>query len=92
MMILINTAIPIIGMIIIFYVMLTNRIDTKCRTFGVFFSLSIVLWLLLFWADWTIDFVPVWQTVAARMVILLMVLTVIKKAWLIQKDNEVDYE
>lgn len=80
-MLFINNAVPVIGVSIMFYVMLTQRISTKRIELGIFFALSMGLWVFLFWADWTEQFNPVWQTVAGRVIILLMTLCVVKKAW-----------
>lgn len=80
-MLFINNAVPVLGVAIMFYVMLTHRISTKRIELGVFFALSMALWVFLFWADWTKHFNPVWQTVIGRVIILLMVLCVVKKAW-----------
>lgn len=77
----INEAVPIIGTVLILYVLLSKRVSTQCFEFGIFFNLSVVFWVLLFWADWTSQFVPVWQTTAARVLIMLMVLCIMKKAW-----------
>ena len=74
-MLFINNAVPVIGVSIMFYVMLTQRISTKRIELGIFFALSMGLWVFLFWADWTEQFNPVWQTAVGRVIILLM------KAW-----------
>lgn len=81
MMLYINNAVPIIGVAIMFYVMLTHRINTRSFELGLFFSITMALWVLLFWADWTKEFVPVWQTVSARVAILSMMICVISIAW-----------
>lgn len=78
----INNSVPIVGTVMIFYVLLSKRINTSCVEFGIFFNSSVLLWLLLFWADWTDDFNPVWQTTSARVIILIMVLCVMRAAWI----------
>lgn len=79
-MLFINNAVPMIGISIMFYVMLTHRISTKRIELGIFFALSMGLWVFLFWADWAKHFNPVWQTAVGRVIVLLMVLCVVKKA------------
>lgn len=80
MMLFINNSVPVAGMIIMFIVMLTHRIDTKSTELGLFFASSMGLWVFLLWADWTKNFVPVWQTVGARVLVLFMVLCIVRLA------------
>lgn len=77
----INVAVPVIGSAIMFYILLSKRFDTRCAEYGAFFNLSMALWVLLFWADFTADFQPVWQTVSARLIVIVMVLCIAKRAW-----------
>lgn len=80
MMYFINNSVPVVGMLIMFIVMLTHRIDTKSTELGLFFASSMGLWVFLLWADWTKHFVPVWQTVSARVIVLFMVLCIVRLA------------
>ena len=89
MMLFINNSVPMIGVAIMFYVMLSGRINTVRVELGLFFAASMALWVFLFWADWTKDFYPVWQTMTARVLVLFMVLCVVRKA---KVDTEVSDE
>lgn len=87
-MLFINNSVPIIGVAIMFYVMLSSKINTVRIELGLFFAASMALWVFLFWADWTKDFYPVWQTMTARILVLFMVLCVVRKAYIDTNDKD----
>lgn len=75
---LINSAIPIVGIVVCFYGVFSKHIVTRHAANGAFLHLALVLWYALLWADWTSAHTPVWQTITARGIMLTMVLLQLK--------------
>lgn len=74
---IINSAIPIAGIVIVLIAIFCPRFRTEYGDVGAFMHLSFVYWLLLLWADFgPAEFIPVWQTSSARVIIFIMVILV----------------
>lgn len=75
---IINSAIPMAGLVVILYAILCPRFKTVYSDVGAFMHLGFIFWILLIWADWGPEgFNPVWQTSSARIIVFAMVVLVI---------------
>ena len=64
----INYLLPILGLMMCIYVMLTRKINTRAAVCAAKLNLWVVLWLMLLWADWGSDFIFSVTTIIARTV------------------------
>lgn len=74
-----SNAIPVVGIAICLYAVLSKKVSTKRPVSGAFMHLALVLWYVLLWADVEGVRVAVWQTLVARSIVLLMVILQVKR-------------
>lgn len=69
------------GVFVILFSVFSKRVDTRCFELGLFFNLMMLAWIMLFWSDIANPDLPTWQTVTARLLILISTIMIIKKVW-----------
>lgn len=74
----VNNILPILGLILCIVVMLIRSINTRGSICAAKLNLYAVGWLMLIWADFTPDFVPVFASVLFRLTMLVNNLLYIK--------------
>ena len=74
----VNNILPILGLILCIVVMLIRSINTRGAICAAKLNLYAVGWLMLLWADFGSDFVPVFATVLFRLTMLVNNLLYVK--------------
>lgn len=74
-----NYMLPMFGLLVCLIVVLTRRVNTRGSICAAKLHLYAIGWLILLWADWGSDFVPVFATVLFRLIILINNLLYIKQ-------------
>ena len=74
----VNNILPMLGLILCIVVMLIRSINTRGAICAAKLNLYAVGWLMLLWADFAADFVPVFATVLFRLTILINNLLYVK--------------
>lgn len=74
----VNNILPILGLILCIVVMLIRSINTRGAICAAKLNLYAVGWLMLLWADFAADFVPVFATVLFRLTMLINNLLYVK--------------
>lgn len=75
----VNYALPVLGLLTCFIVMLTRRVNTQGAICIAKLNLYAFGWLLLLWADWGTSHAPVFATVLFRLIMLINNLLYIKQ-------------
>ena len=69
----INLAAPFIGLVSCARILISHKTCTKRIAVSSAVALSIMFWLMLTWADWgSIEFIPSYQTMWARVLLLII--------------------
>lgn len=74
----VNYVLPILGLVLCVVVMLIRSINTRGAICAAKLNLYAVGWLMLLWADFGSDFVPVFATVLFRLTMLVNNLLYVK--------------
>lgn len=70
-------AIPFIGIVLCFFLLLNNKICTKRKAVSTAISLFLMMWLLLTWADWGSNNSPSYQILWVRLIMLVIAVLVV---------------
>lgn len=69
----INGAMPFFGILASAYILFSRKTCTANKAISTALSLSIMLWLMLIWADWgSAVFMPSYQSMWARILLLIV--------------------
>lgn len=69
----VNAAMPFLGIIASAYILFSGKTCTANKAISTALSLSIILWLMLIWADWgSAVFTPSYQSMWARILLLIV--------------------
>ncbi len=69
----VNAVMPFLGMIASGYILYSNKTCTANKAVSTALSLSLMLWLMLVWADWgSAVFTPSYQSMWARILLLIV--------------------
>lgn len=69
----VNAVMPFLGMIASGYILYSNKTCTANKAVSTALSLSLILWLMLVWADWgSAVFTPSYQSMWARILLLIV--------------------
>lgn len=74
----VNYVLPMLGLMLCIVVMLIRSINTRGAICAAKLNLYAVGWLMLLWADFGADFVPVFATVLFRLTMLINNLLYVK--------------
>lgn len=69
----VNAVMPFLGIIASGYILYSNKTCTANKAVSTALSLSLMLWLMLVWADWgSAVFTPSYQSMWARILLLIV--------------------
>lgn len=69
----VNAVMPFLGIIASGYILYSNKTCTANKAISTALSLSLMLWLMLVWADWgSAVFTPSYQSMSARTLLLIV--------------------
>lgn len=63
---IVNYSLPIAGLLMCFWVMMTRTINTRAAICAAKLNLWMIIWIMLLWADWGSEFTFSFTTVVAR--------------------------
>lgn len=74
----VNLVIPFIGIASCLYLFFSRKICTRQWTISSALALSVVIWLMLIWADWgSVTFQPSYQSMLSRIFLLIASLFIV---------------
>ena len=84
---IVNYSLPILGLLMCVWVILTRKINTRAAVCAAKLNLWIIIWIMLLWADWGSDFTFSFTSVVARTIAFSINVLDIKKLTVSRKPR-----